>query len=154
MCLVWTWIHMKYGTYLSPDVGPPALPSYMIQGTNTTECLRKSTWRRLNTTALVCPPEDRNNYSGSDQSLGREHWKLCLVYRVWALAGWWDPAGGGLCFVPSPVNTLPSPSHWPSPASVILALCRTSLHFCQNQPPHCMVPVQWYLVKKSSFCHR
>ena len=73
---------MKYGTYLSPDVGPPALPSYMIQGTNTTECLRKSTWRRLNNTALVCPPADRNNYSGSDQSLGREHWKLCLVYRV------------------------------------------------------------------------
>ena len=81
MCLVWTWNHMKYGTYLSPDVGPPALPSYMIQGTNTTECLRKSTWRRLNNTALVCPPADRNNYSGSDQSLGREHWKLCLVYR-------------------------------------------------------------------------
>ena len=83
MCLVWTWIHMKCGTYLSPDVRPPALPSYMIQGTNTTECLRKSTWRRLNNTALVCPPADRNNYSGSDQSLGREHWKLCLVYRVY-----------------------------------------------------------------------
>ena len=114
---------MKYGTYLRPDVRPPALPSYMIQGTIYNIMIKKVYLEEI-------------EYYSSSVSPCRQEQLLWIrskprpgtleavpgVWRVWALAGWWDPAGGGLCFVPSPVNTLPSPSHWSTPASVVLAL--------------------------------